>query len=81
MEDVLEVYHLPYDEEIPVICMDEKPFQLLDEKREPIPMKAGDVQKYDSEYIRNGTCSIFIFTDPLGNWRNVEVSEHRTRKD
>lgn len=66
---------------MPVICMDEKPYQLLDETRRPIPMKEGDVKRYDNEYIRNGTCSIFIFTEPLGNWRKVSVLERRTRKD
>lgn len=81
MEDVLDVYHRPYDEDCPVICMDEKPYQLLDECRQPIPMKPGEVKRYDSEYIRNGTCSIFIFTEPLKGWRTVSVSERRTRID
>jgi hypothetical protein len=65
MEDVLEVYHEPYDANCPVICMDEKPFQLLNEVRQPIPMKPAKPLREDSEYERNGTCSIFIFTEPL----------------
>lgn len=81
MEDVLDVYHRPYDELCPVICMDEKPYQLLDECRQPIPMKPGDVKRYDSEYVRNGTCSIFVFAEPLKGWRKVSVSERRTRLD
>ena len=81
MEDVLDVYQREYDENCPVICMDEKPYQLLGECREPIPMKPGDVKRYDSEYIRNGTCSIFIFTEPLKGWRNASVSGRRTKKD
>jgi hypothetical protein len=81
MEDVLDVYHRPYDKACPVICMDEKPYQLLDECRLPIPMKCGDVKRYDSEYVRNGTCSIFVFVEPLKGWRNVTVSERRTRVD
>lgn len=81
MEDVLDVYHRAYDEDCPVICMDEKPYQLLGESREPIPMKPGNVKLEDSEYIRNGTCSIFMFTEPLKGWRNVAVLERRTRKD
>jgi len=81
MEDVLDVYHRPYDANCPVICMDEKPYQLLGESREPIPMKLGNVKLEDSEYIRNGTCSIFIFTEPLTGWRNVAVLERRTKKD
>jgi len=61
--------------------MDEKPFQLLGEAREPVPMKPGKMQKVDNEYIREGTCSIFIFTEPLAGWRYAEALEHRTKKD
>jgi hypothetical protein len=61
--------------------MDEKPYQLLDEVREPIPAKPGDVVKIDSEYKREGTCSIFIFTEPLAGWRHAEAFEHRTKVD
>lgn len=81
MEDVLAVYERPYDEQCPVVCMDEKPYQLLDETRQPIPMKRGDIRHEDSEYIRHGTCSIFIFTEPLRGFRRVVVSERRTRVD
>ena len=62
MEDVLEVYSRPFNENIPVICMDEKPFQLLDEYLEPIKMSENNHSvKYDSEYVRNGTVSVFCF--------------------
>lgn len=81
MEDVLDVYQLPYDADCPVICMDEKPYQLLDEAREPIPMKAAKPRREDSEYVRHGTCSIFVFTEPLAGWRHVAVREQRTRID
>jgi hypothetical protein len=81
MEDVLDLYHQPFDEDIPVICMDEKPYQLLDEARKPIPMKPGKPARRDSEYKRNGTCSIFLFTEPLAGWRHVSVHERRTRID
>lgn len=81
MEDVLEVYALPYDEKIPLICMDEKPYQLLGEKLEPLPMGPGSPQKQDYEYIRNGVCSIFVFTEPLAGWRHVCAKEQRTKVD
>jgi hypothetical protein len=81
MEDVLEVYSRPYNPARPVICMDEKPFQMLGEVREAIPMKPSEVEKVDSEYKREGTCSIFIFTEPLAGWRYAEAFEHRTKKD
>ena len=64
MEDVLDIYQQPYDPKRPLWCMDEKPFQLLGESREPLPMRPGDVAKVDSEYVRNGTASIFCFIQP-----------------
>ena len=64
MEDVLDLYQQPFDESYPVICMDEKPFQLLGEARNPIPMKPGKPKRQDTEYVRNGTCCI-VFTEPL----------------
>ena len=36
MEDVLEIYHLPYNPKRPVICMDEQPVQLIKETRVPL---------------------------------------------
>ncbi len=81
MEDILDLYQMPYDENCPVVCMDEKPYQLLGETREPIPMKAGKPQRQDGDYIRNGTCSIFMFTEPLSGWRHVHANERRTKID
>jgi hypothetical protein len=81
MEDILELYAEPYDKEIPMVCMDEKPYQLLGEVSEPIPMKPGSCAKTDYEYERKGTCSIFMFTEPLGSWRHVYAIDRRTKKD
>ena len=79
--DVLDVYELPYNESRPVVCMDEKPYQLLGETREPLPMIPGSDRKTDSEYVRNGTVSIFAFIEPLGGTHHVSVREHRTAFD
>lgn len=81
MEDILEVYALPYDEGIPLICMDEKPFQMLDHALAPLPVKPGASAIEDYEYIRKGSCSIFVFTEPLAAWRHVVATERRTKKD
>ena len=81
MEDVLDVYQRPYDENCPVICMDEKPYQLLGEVRSPISVKPGALKREDNEYKRNGTCSIFMFTEPLAGWRYVHARERRTKID
>ena len=72
---------MPYNPSVPVVCMDEKPYQLLGEARESWAMRPGDNKKIDSEYIRNGTCSIFAFIEPLGGKHHVSVREHRTAVD
>lgn len=81
MEDILDLYCLPHDAQYPIVCMDEKPYQLLDEVREPIPMTPGRVKKIDAEYVRNGTCSIFVFGEPLTGWVYTHAREHRTKVD
>ncbi len=81
MEDVLDVYELPYDPLHPVVCMDEKPYQLLGEVRDSWAMRPGDNKKVDSEYVRNGTCSIFAFVEPLAGCHHISVREHRTAVD
>lgn len=78
MEDVLDVYELPYNPARPVVCMHETPYQLLGDVREPFPMYPDDDQKTDSEYKRNGTCNIFVFVEPLGGRHHVSAHEHRT---
>ena len=81
MEDILDTYALPYDPDIPLVCMDEQPVQLLGELYEAIEMKPGKVKKEDFQYVRNGTCSIFMFTEPHVGWRHVSAEEHRTKVD
>ena len=81
MEDILSVYARIYDPMRPVVCMDEKPYQLLDHAREPIPAGPGHDLREDSEYVRHGTCSIFVWVEPLAGWRRVEALERRTRLD
>jgi hypothetical protein len=81
MEDVLEVYHLPYDPDYPVVCMDESCKQLIGEVRESIPCEPGKPARVDDEYVRNGVAEIFIEVEPLAGKRHVEITEHRTRKD
>ena len=81
MEDILDTYEMPYNPDFPVVCMDEKPYQLLGEVRDSWAMRPGDIKKIDSEYVRNGTCSIFAFVEPLGGRHHVSVREHRTAVD
>ncbi len=81
MEDVLEVYHRPYDERRPLICLDERPVQLVGETRVPLPAAPGRPARYDYEYVRNGTANLFMICEPLLGWRSVQATERRTAKD
>jgi len=81
MEDVLDVYVRPYDPTRPVVCMDETSKQLVADIRRPIPAKPGHPQRYDGEYKRCGVANIFMFTEPLGGWRRVNVTKQRKKLD
>ena len=81
MEEVLDTYEKPYNPLVPVICMDEQPVQLTKEVKVPIPATENHTKRVDYEYERAGTASIFMFTEPLAGWRNVEVRERRTKVD
>ncbi len=81
MEDVLDVCARPYNPRFPVICMDEAPEQLVGEIRDPFPMRPGDPLRIDSECVRLGKCNLFMFCEPLGGWRQVRVTDRRTKVD
>ena len=81
MEDILEVYSRPYDDKYPVVCMDEKPLQLLADARRKINIQPGKAERFDNEYVRKGTCSIFLFTETLSGWRYANANEQRTKVD
>ena len=81
MYDVLDLYEEPYDPERPIVCLDEKPKQLLGDKRMPIPLKPGRSEKYDYEYVRNGTANIFMAVEFKAGKRVTQVTKRRTMKD
>ena len=81
MEDILEIYKRPYNPVMPVICMDEQPTQLIKETRKKIAVEPGKVERVDYEYERNGTAANFMFTEPLGGWRKVNVRQRKTAID
>lgn len=81
MEDVLDLYEQVYDARQPVVCFDEKPVQLLAETRSLRPERPGQRRRFDYEYERRGTANIFLAVEPLGGWRQVSVTEHRTKLD
>ena len=77
----MDLYQQPYDPLIPLVCMDEKPVQLLKEKREPIPAKAGKPEREDYEYERGGVANVFLFTEPLVGECHLNIREQRTSVD
>jgi hypothetical protein len=81
MEDVLDVYHRPYDPKRPQINLDELHKQLLRETRERVPARPGSHARYDYEYERMGTANVFCVFEPLGNRRILKVTDQRRRVD
>jgi hypothetical protein len=81
MEDVLEVYTLPFDPKRPQVCMDELSKQLVGETRTPIPAAPGQPERCDYEYVRKGVGNLFIFFEPLAGRREVKVTGRRTMLD
>jgi len=81
MENVLDLYHEPYDSDLPLVCMDETSKQLVKETRVPLPMEPGKPRRFDYEYERNGVANLFMFCEPMTGLRWVNVTEQRTRKD
>jgi hypothetical protein len=81
MEDVLEVYHRPFDARRPLVCIDEVPVQLVGESRVPLPAAPGRPARYDYEYVRHGTANLFLAFAPLLGWRAVGVTARRTALD
>ena len=81
MYDVLEMYARPYQAQEPVICIDEKSKQLIRDARVGLPMKPGAPAKVDYEYVRQGTCNVFVAVEPKGGHRVVEVTERRTKPE
>jgi hypothetical protein len=81
MEDVLDVYQRPEDPSRPVVCLDETSRQVLANTRAPLPPAPGQPARHDPEYARDGVANLFLVTEPLRGWRQVRVSERRTRID
>jgi hypothetical protein len=81
MERVLDVYRRPYNADVPVVCMDETPRQLIRETRTPIPARPGRAERQDYEYERCGVCNVFMASEPLAGTRMTKVTERKTKVD
>jgi hypothetical protein len=80
-EDVLDLYEEPYDPASPTVCLDEKPVVLPTQTRSPLPAQPGAVECRDYESVRQGTGDLFVMVEPLLGWRQVAVTQRRTRLD
>ena len=80
MYALLELYQLPYKQDEPVVCVDEKSKQLLAAKRPAIDVKPGQTRKEDYEYERQGTRNLFVAVEPLGGWRQVQVTQRIAKR-
>lgn len=81
MEDVLDLYAEPFQAWRPVVCFDERPVQLLSDKRDPLAMQPGQVRRYDYEYKREGTANLFVMCQPSAGWREVKATKQRKKVD
>jgi len=81
MEDVLDLYAEPYKPWQPVVCVDERPCQLVADTLEPLPRQPGRAKRVDYEYERRGVCNTFMVFQPLAGWREVKVTARRTKHD
>lgn len=81
MEDVLGLYEQAYQAEEPVICLDERPVQLLAHKRDPQPAVLHHPRRWDYEYERRGSANLFLLFQPLNAWRLVKATAQRKKAD
>lgn len=81
MENILDIYSQAYDPKRPVVCIDERPCQLIGDIAVPLPAKPGRCKREDYQYQRNGTCTVFIAFEPLAGWRFIKVTKRRTKVD
>ena len=81
MYNLLDLYARPFRSHEPVVCVDEKSKQLLRDSRKPLPIQPGTPKRVDYEYVRSGTCNLFVAVEPKGGRRIVTVTDRRAKAD
>jgi hypothetical protein len=81
MEDLLDRYDEPDDPKRPRVCVDERPWQLLADRRTPLPLVPGFPARFDDEDTRPGTWHLFIMAEPFQGWRHGTVTTQRTTRE
>jgi hypothetical protein len=81
MEQILELYAMPYDPYYPVVCYDERPCFLIGDKVEPLALQTGKVRKEHYAYEKLGSCSLLASIEPLTGKRLAQVHPQRTKRE
>jgi len=81
MYDLLDLYARPFRSREPVICLDEKSKQLVKDSRQSLPIRPGTPLRLDYEYVRGGTCNLFVTIKPKGGRRTVQITDQRAKTD
>lgn len=81
MEKILWLYALPYDPKYPVLCFDERPCFLIENTKNPIPMRSGKITKENYAYKKNGSCALLAAIEPLTGKRIAKVYDYRKKAD
>ena len=81
MEDLLDLSMQPYDQAYPVVCVDERPCQLIGHRQPPEPPKPGQMAREDTEFVRHGACTAFLMFEPQVGGRHVDFRHTRTKRD
>ena len=81
MENILALYAQPYNPQRPLVCFDEKSYQLLAHSQPPVTAQVGQARRQDYEYRRQGTRNLFLFVEPKAGQRHVLVTRRRQKQD
>jgi hypothetical protein len=77
MEDLLRLFAKPENRLEPVVCLDERPVQLLDSERAGSGARPGKLARRDYEYIRRGTANVFCVVEPKAGRRQTRATPNR----
>ena len=81
MEQILALYALPYSEQYPVLCFDERPCFLIGEAVAGLEMKAGQAKREHYAYQKNGSCALLMAIEPKSAKREAQVYARRTKQE
>ncbi len=81
LEIILRLYMLPYNENYPVVCFDERPCFLIGDIVEGLEMQPRQVAKENYAYSKHGSCCILAAIEPKTGKRFAHVRTQRRKKE